>query len=450
MIKLLAIGDAGVNTGFERVVRGILNHLHETGEYEITLRGISYPTSRPPARAYPYTVLAADTAVDDPLGVTHFAGWIEAAQPDLVFIVQDCWNITNYLAMAPKGLPTVGYYPVDCPNVKWIYALGVAGLTEPVTYTQFAARESAAGVQDALELIRSSKSDADELEAKYLTVPNGKMQLQVRTDQLARLQNLESWNIIPHGMEQGIFYPMEKVWCRKQWGIPPEAYVILNVGTNQPRKRQDLTIRAFAQVVKAIPDALLVLHCQGGNRQGWDLLQLARYYGVAERVICTHLKVPDVTDEQLRWLYNAADVQVNTSGGEGWGLPIMEGAACGVPQVVPDWSATRELWRDYGALLPIRDVQHLSRLANTVHCIIDVDAAAEVLIRLREPAEREPYGERALARVAQQLTWPEVGEAFHQVIKMALNAPPPTSWSLRDIRSFRKERIYSESSPARD
>jgi glycosyltransferase involved in cell wall biosynthesis len=59
-----------------------------------------------------------------------------------------------------------------------------------------------------------------------------------------------------------------------------------------------------------------------------------------------------VEDRDLNLLYNACDVGINTSMGEGWGLVSMEHGAAGGAQIVPDHSACSDLWNGRGELIP--------------------------------------------------------------------------------------------------
>ncbi len=57
-------------------------------------------------------------------------------------------------------------------------------------------------------------------------------------------------------------------------------------------------------------------------------------------------------DRELNLLYNACDVGINTSMGEGWGLVSFEHGASGAAQIVPDHSACSELWNGRAELIP--------------------------------------------------------------------------------------------------
>jgi hypothetical protein len=81
---------------------------------------------------------------------------------------------------------------------------------------------------------------------------------------------------------------------------------------------------------------------------------------------------PKFSDEQLNFLYNACDVGINTTTGEGWGMPSFEHAATRAAQIVPHHTSLADLWkgvlipleRDRGALAAIvrRNVRRLNRV----------------------------------------------------------------------------------------
>ena len=128
---------------------------------------------------------------------------------------------------------------------------------------------------------------------------------------------------------------MLKSDARRILGLPQKSFIVGNVNRNQPRKRLDLSIGYFAkwqQVEDA--DAYLLLHC-ALNDVGWDLMSLAKHYGVSQRVIFTGCeRLEDMMPQsRLKVIYSALDVQISTSDGGGWGLTTMEGMACGVHQI---------------------------------------------------------------------------------------------------------------------
>lgn len=449
MKKILLVGDGGWPTGFERVTRAIGTKLQATGQFEVVHRGLGYhPEQGLKVPPYPYELKSAGQAPGDPLAVMQVPNWLKEDKPDLVLFVQDLWNQWDYLHEIPRELPTVGYFPTDTPNVKWSYALAAAALTEAVTYTQFGASETALGMRDAVDLLLAgyaSQGVPDTQEATYFTVPRKHGELHIRVDNLAVRQNPAALPPIAHGRDEGRFYPVPKAEARKAWGLPEDAFVVLSVNTNQFRKRQDITIRAFAELCYFVPNSYLVLHCMGGDANGWDLAQLARLYGVSDRVICTHWAMPTITEEQLLLLYNSADVHINTGGGEGWGLTSVESALCGVAQCVPDWSATRELWKGAGVLLPVSDYRFEAKQFNAAHAIVSAQKTARELVYLAEnPESLRGIGDWCQKRALSFPTWDEMGQQFVERVEKALAAPPPATLTLQEIREARNGHLSSE------
>jgi glycosyltransferase involved in cell wall biosynthesis len=449
--KLLIVGDAGRPTGFEKVVRNVATQLHLTGKYDITIRGLGYDP-KASHRVYPVTVKSADTDRGDPVGISKVDEWVKEDQPDIMLSVIDLWAVCGYATFKPVDLPYVAYFPVDTPNVIWGNALGLAGVSAAATYTHFGARETAVGVRDFVGIMHERLDQPTRAGlVPQFAVPKFGAELQGRLDRLARYQEPAGFSVIPHGFEHGVFEPRDQATARRKFGLPPDAFVITNVGTNQFRKRLDLTMRAFARVKKGVPHAVLVLHCAGYNPaslDGYNLRQLARLYGVHESVYLTHERFGDLSDDNLCWLYNTADININTSGGEGWGLCSIESGACGVPQVVPDWSGTREIWEGHAALIPIVDYRiEPKSVLNTAHAVIDHHVLANTLVAYAQSTTAQVDAERsvALACVQKQPSWVALGGQFDALLQRALLEPPPEPMSFDQLLAGRvKPNLASE------
>lgn len=440
MKKLLAIGDAGANTGFARVMKGICDHLHNTLDWEVVVRGVNYRKGN--GIQYDYEVLpVASDHGSDPMGFLDFEQHVADVQPDALFVLQDLWNIAHYMARKERALPTVCYFPVDTPNMKWSYALGLGAVSEAVSYTHFGAAETACAVRDAtdvvLERVGAEGLDSHQ-RATWFTVPNQALELHCRMDRLARWQNTDDWNVIPHGFEPGVFEPRDRAAARKRFNIPEDAFVVGSVNTNQFRKRQDVLLRAFRYVLDRVPNAVLMLHCAGGDMQGWDLSQACRYHGIHRATRAVHHRVPRLSDEELCDLYNCFDAHVNVSGGEGWGLTSFEAAACGVPQIVPNWSATRELWEGYGLLARVSDYRMEPKTLNTCHALVDPEDVGRKLVALAGDVDvRGRWAEAALQNAARQKTWDQVGQGFNVLLHRALREPSARGMSFDELQRGR-------------
>jgi glycosyltransferase involved in cell wall biosynthesis len=148
-----------------------------------------------------------------------------------------------------------------------------------------------------------------------------------------------------------LFKPLsepERIATRKQINLPADGIAFLNVNRNSERKRLDLTVMAFARLLKKNPDLPLylvfmtVLNPQAGahyhpiqiyvNELKVLELDVIKY---GQRVVCIDNAPPKILDDRMvASIYGACDYGVNTSNGEGFGLCQLEHIACGAPQVV--------------------------------------------------------------------------------------------------------------------
>ncbi|MCB0016737.1 MAG: glycosyltransferase family 4 protein [Anaerolineales bacterium] len=135
---------------------------------------------------------------------------------------------------------------------------------------------------------------------------------------------------------------------RARYGLG-EAPYLLAVGTVQPRKNYQMLIRAFRPVAANWPHNLVIA---GGK--GWlydDILAEVEAQGLADRVIFTGF----VDDGDLPALYTSATLSLMPSLYEGFGIPLLEAMACGVPIMAANVSSLPEVAGEAGLLLPPAD-----------------------------------------------------------------------------------------------
>lgn len=164
--------------------------------------------------------------------------------------------------------------------------------------------------------------------------------------------------VVPLGVDTQVYKPLigemsadghliDKTWCRsyQKWaGMPKDRFIFGMVAANRDfRKNLEPQLRVFAEFVKAHPDAHLVMHTNPGPQEGgWDLPRLIRFLGIADNVDITTGKL-DFASWEMSILYNSFDVLLLASASEGFGIPIIEAAACGIPAITHDFAAMTEL-----------------------------------------------------------------------------------------------------------
>lgn len=156
--------------------------------------------------------------------------------------------------------------------------------------------------------------------------------------------------VIPLGVNPDVFHP----------GAPPvppptrRSFRFLFVGGGIERKGFDLLLRAYSAEFSSDDDVCLVVK---------DLF----YGGGAEHVVADLARRPGAPEirysygnrahESLGGLYTACDCYVQPYRGEGFGLPIVEAMACGLPVIITGAGpATEYCSEETGYLIPATQV----------------------------------------------------------------------------------------------
>lgn len=136
-----------------------------------------------------------------------------------------------------------------------------------------------------------------------------------------------------------------------------EAPFVLAVGTLQKRKNHLNLVRAFAKLIHSSNHLNHQLVIAGGK--GWlydEVVEEVRKQRLTERVKF----IGYVEDDDLPALYRAARVLAFPSLYEGFGLPLLEAMACGIPVVTSNVSSLPEVVGDAGLQVNPRDVDALA------------------------------------------------------------------------------------------
>ena len=135
-------------------------------------------------------------------------------------------------------------------------------------------------------------------------------------------------------------------------GLGLKPRYILYVGTIEPRKGVDILIQAL----NLLPGPDLVL----AGKDGWGVDRILRGLNDPNLAGRVH-RLGWVPDQDLPALYGAAAVLTLPSQYEGFGLPVLEAMACGVPVVCSDAGALPEVTAGAARLIPPGDARALAQ-----------------------------------------------------------------------------------------
>jgi glycosyltransferase involved in cell wall biosynthesis len=168
-------------------------------------------------------------------------------------------------------------------------------------------------------------------------------------DEISQVLGLDpdAFLVVPHGAGRlpGVEpVDREEVRARHRLG---DARLVLCVAAKRPHKNQELLLRALPE----LPDdtvVALVGHAEPYDRK---LRRLAAELGMSERVRF----LEQVPDAELEGLWGLASCAAFPTLGEGFGLPVIEAMARGVPVACSDLPVLREIGGDVAKYFPPGD-----------------------------------------------------------------------------------------------
>ena len=173
----------------------------------------------------------------------------------------------------------------------------------------------------------------------------------------------EDMTYIPHGIDLTIFNDRGK-GARQPMGIPEDAFLVVTNAANRGRipvrKAFGEMADAMSKFMKDRPDVYWMIHTEpNGHSEGVNIPRLVAHLGIDQQRVRyphpVHFR-NGIPQDAIAQMYSAADVQLLTSMGEGFGIPAVESQACGTPVIVSDFSAQPELIGVHGKAVPVQRV----------------------------------------------------------------------------------------------
>lgn len=187
-------------------------------------------------------------------------------------------------------------------------------------------------------------------------------------DELLRLTDLgeDRIEVVHLGVDHDLYRPMERSSCKESFGLDPEEKHILVVSSNLEHKRMDLAKRIFEDIRSEREDVKMIKAGYGQALEGEGIISLGW-----------------IPEEEMPHLFNASDAYLHTSEYEGFGLPILEAMACGVPVVASKSASIPEVVGDAGFLLDPNKLDPVA-ISNEISRLIDGGPDGAAMRRSRE------------------------------------------------------------------
>lgn len=311
-------------TGYSKVAYNMLRQLATLSpKVKVFHFGFQRHPSRPQLRKYPEGVVPYDAAAnEDPkeegFGFNKIHEYLEMVGPDIVMIYNDPLILCRFIENMKHERGT-------SPYKLWLYVDQVyQGVAPP--------------------LMDQINRHADRI---YCFTEGWKKAL-------LRYGSGPDVQVLEHAVDPMVFSNMPaeaRKPLRAGVNVPENAIIFLNANRNSQRKRLDLTIMGFVRLLSRDPSRpYYLMLVTAATPQGGAYYDVQRIYteelnrhNLDPHAFVSRMMVVDtspganvISDEAINQLYNIADIGVNTSDGEGYGLCQLEHLYTGAPQVVTD------------------------------------------------------------------------------------------------------------------
>lgn len=323
--RALVLGSYGSTSGFSRCTANLLPELSSKG-YEIDVIAVDWPSQRP--HNLPWNIWGAvQHHSDSPRGAHQLYRMLVSNKYDLCIVLMDAFDAPAYSKAVKDAREesidrgngadlVVAWCAVDSHNQLVAPALNV--FDHVIVWTEFAKDELVKhGCDTPIDVVPLG------VDTRVFSIGDDDSKRDAR-------ENL----LVSRGddLDESIH----------------SAFIVGFVGRNQPRKRPDLAIAAFAEFSKRCgrdEDIYLVMHCQPGNGPlGCDIEGVSRYcskyHHLPKGSVINYTSLLD--DVSMGMFYRMLDVLVVTSTAEGFCLPVLESLACGTPVIAPDFGPIAE------------------------------------------------------------------------------------------------------------
>jgi len=221
-----------------------------------------------------------------------------------------------------------------------------------------------------------------------------------------------SVRVAPPGVDLEHFTPGNRTVARDRLGVPQDAFVAVSVRRLVPRMGLDVLVEAWAAACDELPaGSRLLIVGQGPEHQ--------RLHDQVARLDVAHSVqlLGPVQEATLLDIYRAADVGVvPTRSFEGFGLIVIEAAACGTPSIVTRVGGLPEAARGLDTSL-----------------IVAPDDASALALRIVQASRPDGLPARDVTRrFAEGFSWEAAVERNRAVIREVL-APPPAARHVRVV-----------------
>jgi glycosyltransferase involved in cell wall biosynthesis len=173
---------------------------------------------------------------------------------------------------------------------------------------------------------------------------------------------------IPNGVDRARFYPGDAGWEIVRSFALDRGNYFLTVGRLEPRKNHATLLRAWAELKAPRPQLVIVGQRHFNYSEAFDLIRTLQ---LGEDVVL----LDQVPDAQLPAIYRNAKGFVYCSWAEGFGMPVLEAMASGIPVISSANTALSEVCADAAILVDPSNPSEISTAVSALDCQSELRAS---------------------------------------------------------------------------
>lgn len=259
-------------------------------------------------------------------------------------------------------------------------------------------------------------------------------------------------SFLRHGFSKDHHYPIPKELARKYFNLSMDDFIIMNLNRNQPRKRYDVCLMAFALALSRLPEnnnmkMLISTAVQGA----WNLVDVfdteLKKYGIPlERGMRHIILMPapqNQNDDDILFMYNVADVGINTCDGAGFELCNFQQAAIGIPQIVSHVGGLADFFDESNAaIVKPKCSYYIDMSRDAVGGEAEMcdyrDFADAILTYYADRELMKTHGARAREKITKEYDWKDIAGHLVNIIdktvdgSFAYDNPSETIYSVEE------------------
>jgi GT2 family glycosyltransferase/tetratricopeptide (TPR) repeat protein len=246
----------------------------------------------------------------------------------------------------------------------------------------------------------------------------------------------EKIQVIPLGVDHHIFHPRAPKFST----ATNKSFKFLYVGGTIWRKGIDILLKAYSEAFSDRDDVCLVIKDMGagsfykGQNAAKQIQQIQKEKGAPEICYLTE----NLSNSQVAGLYTACDCLVHPYRGEGFGLPVAEAMACGLPVIVTRGGACDDFCSEESVFFikASRRPAHISgHKLISPGWVLEPDKR-QLIERLKyvfeNPAMANRKGRLATREIKNKLNWQKSADLILERLKILRNKPICRFGQIRD------------------